>query len=189
MLDTSHNELTDVLDETAAEILHRAGVRRPPVNAIDVARRLGCCVLRDDRQSGRARIATVRAGPGSRPRSAIFLRSDPRPERIHWAVAHEIGEQCAADVCRRVGVVPTDSADHREQIANALATRLLLPIASFGPDCLACDFDLFQLKARYATASHATAASNSGCSRPPTYKTLGRVMAPLLMPWETRFGS
>jgi len=155
MLGTCQSEWTEALDDTAVEILRRTGVKRPPINAIEVTQRLGCPVLWDESQSGRARIATVSGGPGRRPQSAIFLRPDPRPERIQWAVAHEIGEQCAADVCRRLGIdISESAAEQREQIANALATRLLLPSKWFARDAVAFDFDLAQLKNRYPTASH-----------------------------------
>jgi hypothetical protein len=147
-------QLADVLEETVAAILFHAGVKRPPVNAVELAGRLGYPVLWDDRQSGRARVAAVRGGPGRRPRPAIFLRREPRAERIQWAVAHEIGEQFTAEVCRRLGIDPADSDESREQIANSLATRLLLPGKWFTRDAVDFDFDVPQLKARYATASH-----------------------------------
>jgi hypothetical protein len=147
-------ELTGVLDETVAAILRRAGVKRPPVNAVELARRSGYPVLWDDHQSGRARVAAVRGGPGRRPRPAIFLRREPRPERIQWAVAHEIGEQLTAEVFLRLHIEPAEAIDSREQIASALATRLLLPGDWFARDAADFDFDLAQLKARYATASH-----------------------------------
>jgi hypothetical protein len=153
--DICQKEWTEALDDTVSEILRRAGVRYPPIDAIEVARRLGYPVLLDKHLEGRARIATVRGGPGRRPRPAIFIRPDPRPERIQWAVAHEIGEQCAADVCRRLAIDVNESpADQREQIANAVATRLLLPSQWFPHDALALDYDLAELKSRYTTASH-----------------------------------
>jgi hypothetical protein len=147
-------ELTGVLDETVAAILRRGGVKRPPVDAVELARRLGYHVLWDDRQIGRARVAAVRGGPGRWPRPAIFLRREPRPERIQWAVAHEIGEQLTAEVCRRLRIDGAELADGREQIASALATRLLLPGKWFSRDAVEFNFDVPQLKARYATASH-----------------------------------
>jgi hypothetical protein len=147
-------ELADVLDETVAAILRRGGVKRPPVNAIELARRLGFHVLWDEHQIGRARVAAVRGGPGRRPRPAIFLRRDPRPERIQWAVAHEIGEQFTAEVCRRLRIDGAELADGREQIASAVATRLLLPGKWFARDAAEMGFDILQLKTRFATASH-----------------------------------
>jgi hypothetical protein len=155
MVDACTEQWTEVLDETVAKILRRTGVKRPPVNAIDIANLLGFRVLWDDHQTGRARIAEVRSAPARKPRPAIFLRRDPRPERLQWAVAHEIGEQCAESVCREVGVDVSDSPPHqREQIANRLATRLLLPSRWFVRDAAAVDYDLLELKDQYATASH-----------------------------------
>jgi hypothetical protein len=154
VMDCCEKELTDVLDETVAAVLRRAGVKRPPINAVELARRLGYPVHWDDRQSGRARVASIRGGPGRRPRPAIFLRREPRAERIHWAVAHEIGEQFTAEVCRRLHVDPAESAEGREQIANSLATRLLLPGKWFSHDAVDLDYHVPQLKACYTTASH-----------------------------------
>lgn len=148
------NELTDVIDDTVAAILRRGGVKRPPVNAVELARRLGFHVLWDDHQAGRARVAAVRSGPGRRPRPAVFLRREPRPERIQWAVAHEIGEQFSAEVCRRLRIDAAEPADSREQIASALATRLLLPGKWFCSEAAELDFDILRLKTRFATASH-----------------------------------
>jgi hypothetical protein len=147
-------QLTDVLDETVASILRRAGVKGPPVSAVELATRLGYPVLWDDHQNGRARVAAVRGGRGRRPRAAIFLRREPRPERIQWAVAQEIGEQFTAEVCRRLRVDPAESADGREQIANSLAMRLLLPGKWFSRDAVDFDYHVPQLKSRYTTASH-----------------------------------
>lgn len=152
---TCEAELNRALDEAVASVLRRVGGKGPPFDAIEIARRLGYEVLWNDGENGRARVARVSGGRGSRPRPAIFLRPEPRRERVEWAVAHEIGEQCAADVCRRLGIDPTESnAVYREQIANSLATRLLLPSKWFVRDAAALDFDLLQLKGRYSTASH-----------------------------------
>ncbi len=155
MLAFAADELKGALEEAVATVLRLAGIKSPPVNAMEVARRLGYEVLWDDGQSGRARIATVRSGPNRRPHPAIFLRRDPRPERVQWATAHEIGEQCAADLCRRLCVEPAENQpDMREQLANLVATRLLLPTVWFNRDSEACDFDILWLKKRFATASH-----------------------------------
>jgi hypothetical protein len=155
MLEVTQDEFAALIDQTVAAILRRTGVRRPPVDAVEVARRLGYQVLWDDAQQGRARIAEVRRSPGRRPCTAIFLRRDPRPERVQWAVAHELGEACSADVFRRLGVAEHDSsANHREQLASTIATRLLLPSKWFARDSVEMEFDIPRLKIRYATASH-----------------------------------
>lgn len=147
-----HEELVAALDAVVADILDRAEVAAPPIDALVVARRLGIVIARDDRQSGRARC--VRLGD-SAGQSTILLRSEPRAERQQWAVAHELGEHQAAEVFRRLGVVPGEAAaDAREQVANWLANRLLLPAEWFASAGCQQDWDLRQLKRRFTTASH-----------------------------------
>jgi hypothetical protein len=155
MLDVSRDELTELVDDTVAAVLRRAGVRRPPVDAVEVAGRLGYRVLWDDAQQGRARIAEVRGLPGRRGSMAIFLRRDPRPQRVQWAVAHELGEACTGELFRRLRLSAHETApNQREQLASTVATRLLLPTKWFARDSAEMDYDLSRLKARYATASH-----------------------------------
>jgi Zn-dependent peptidase ImmA (M78 family) len=70
-------------------------------------------------------------------------------------VAHEIGETLAHRVFEDLAVDPREvSPSAREQIANQLAARLLLPKTWFAVDAAACGWDLAALKLRYATASH-----------------------------------
>ena len=76
-------------------------------------------------------------------------------ERRHWAVAHEVGEHNAHQVFSRLGVdARTAAPDAREQVANYLAGRLLLPTAWFREVAAACDWDMLALKREFATASH-----------------------------------
>jgi hypothetical protein len=83
------------------------------------------------------------------------LRPEPRRERLHWTVAHEIGETCAHRVFDFLGVDPREAAPAaRESVANQLAGRLLLPRVWFGPDARQCGWDLIELKRLYPTASH-----------------------------------
>jgi len=148
-------ELAGALDEVARWVLAAGGVAQPPVDAMALADALGIHVARDDRQPGRARC--VRLGGRSRAigRPTILLRREPRPERRHWAVAHEIGEHVAHRVFARLGVDPREvPPDGRERVANSLAGRILLPSDWFVEDARRCDWDLFELKARYRTASH-----------------------------------
>jgi hypothetical protein len=143
------------LDAVVLEILAEAGVQEPPVDAFAVARALGITVAVDDCQSGRARYVRLSAHRGLRARPTILLRSDPRAERCHWAVAHEIGEHAAYRVFARFGVEAVEAAaDAREAVANQLAGRLLLPTPWFEADAARCGWDLICLKARYGTASH-----------------------------------
>jgi hypothetical protein len=161
-------ELAAGLDAIAAEVLAEAGVMGPPVDAFAVARAVGLTVAIDDRQEGRARYVRLGGRRALRPRATILLRPDPRGERQHWAVAHEIGEHTAYRICTQLGIDPCEMASGtREGIANQLAGRLLLPAAWFAADAADCRWDLLTLKARYATASHELIARRMLECRPP----------------------
>jgi Zn-dependent peptidase ImmA (M78 family) len=151
----AREELTVALDKVSAETLASAHIAEMPVNAVLLAERLGLTVAWDDRQQGRARLVNL---PGSRTAEAtpsILLKHDPRIERLHWAVAHEIGEALAERVFSELAVDPSLAPiQARETIANGMASRLLLPKQNFAADGKACNWELFRLKEIYATASH-----------------------------------
>src|SRR5690606_27104619 len=129
-------ELSAALDSVAAEAIDRSALAEPPVDAVRVAQALGLTVVWDDRQAGRARRATVGGGAGI---ACVFVRHDPRQEREHWAVAHEIGESLANIVFEQLGIEPQAAPNAaREFIANALAGRILLPRDWFQFDASAC---------------------------------------------------
>src|SRR5882672_9509269 len=88
------DQVRRILEGVAGDILAEANVGEPPVDATLLAERLGIVVARDIATEPRARF--VRLG-GSAPRGqgTILVADDLRPERIQWAVAHEVGE-CAA---------------------------------------------------------------------------------------------
>lgn len=153
--ETAQEELAVALDETVGELLAAADWTGPPVNAISLARTLGFVVAWDDRQTTRARFVRAHAGSGDLACRSILLRPEPRVERRHWAVAHEIGEQLAHRVAERLDIDASAAASGvRERIANDLAARILLPTAWFTGDGEACDWDLQVLKNRYTSASH-----------------------------------
>jgi hypothetical protein len=151
-----------VLDVVAREILLEAGLQQPPVDAFHVAEQLGLIVARDQPAarglaSPRARFVRLGASAGPSPASegAILVADDPRRERRQWAVAHEIGESRAYRVFAELGVDPQEApVAAREDVANRLASSLLLPRDWFLRDGVRVDWDLFDLKAIYATASH-----------------------------------
>ncbi len=74
-----------VCDEVVRELLAHCSVLAPPVDAFAVADQLDLPVMFDEHQTGRARLKRIGG------RGAIFIRPDERPERMQWAVAHEIG--------------------------------------------------------------------------------------------------
>jgi hypothetical protein len=136
-------------DDVADELLADCGIVAPPVDALDLAARLELAIAYDARQAGRGRLKRL-AG-----QTAILVRPEERLERLHWSVAHEIGEACAHRVFDRRGVNPEEVAERgREQVANLLASRLLLPGECFLRDARLLDADVLLLKQVYATASH-----------------------------------
>ncbi len=150
-------ELRNALDAIAAELLWEAGVESSPVDAFEVAERLGLIVSQGTNLGSRAsftRMASEIRG-ADQPHGLILLANESRPERRHWAVAHEIGESAAYRVFQRLGVEPEEGGPAaRESIANSLAARLLLPAGEFHRIAAECGYDLLLLKSTYATASH-----------------------------------
>lgn len=151
-----------VLDVVAREILLEAGLQQPPIDAFHVAEQLGLIVARDQPAarglaSPRARFVRLGSGveSGHASEGTILLADDPRRERRQWAVAHELGESRAYRVFAELGVDPQEApVAAREDVANRLASALLLPRDWFLRDGVRVDWDLFDLKAIYATASH-----------------------------------
>lgn len=151
----THDEFSAALDAVARSLLDALDVQAPPVNALQVAEAMGLSIAWDATQAGRGRTVRLGAFGGGVAQASILVRPEPRPERLQWTVAHEIGESCAAEVLHYLGVDPREAPPQtRESVANQLAGRLLLPRAWFGADGRECGWDLVELKARYATASH-----------------------------------
>ena len=151
----TREEFSAALDRVAEETLDAAGVNRPPVDALALARAVGLTVVLDQRQRGRARYVRLGGARGRCFQAAILLRPEPRRERRQWAVAHEIGEHLAHCVFLALGADPRETtARAREEVACQLAGRLLLPGRWFAEDARNCAWDLPAIKAGYATASH-----------------------------------
>ncbi|MEE8450329.1 MAG: ImmA/IrrE family metallo-endopeptidase [Thermoguttaceae bacterium] len=164
----TQEDLSAGLDTIVSEFLDRAHIGRPPVDATEGARVLDIIVAIDDRQSGRARYVRRAGYRAARPKATILLSPDPRPERRQWAVAHEIGEHAAPRIFALLGIDPRETCpDAREQMANHLAGRLLLPTEWFASDAAGCHWDLIALKRRYTTASHELIARRMLECRPP----------------------
>ncbi len=161
------------LDRCAADALWESRIDRPPVNAFRLAERLGIVVAQDSLQSSRARIVRL-AEPAAEPRDAILLADEPRSERRQWAVAHEVGETQAHRVFEALGVDPIDApTSAREEIANALAGRILLPIRWFNGVWQEADGDLPEIKRAFQTASHELIVRRAlDCVRTPLIVTV-----------------
>lgn len=173
-------EFAAALDACAADVLWEADVYGPPVDAVVVAQRIGLVVARDDAMSYRGRFVRL-ADPrgGDFRQGTIVVGAAERPERLQWAIAHEIGESVAYRVFDALAVRPEAApATARELVANHLANCLLLPRPWFARDGVLLDWDLLALKQRYSTASHELIARRMLAMRPAIVVTLcdlGRV--------------
>lgn len=166
-------EFASALDLVAADVLATLDDDAPPIDALALARALRLAIAWDDRQLGRGRIVRLGSTGGAKQHGSILLRPEPRPERVQWAVAHEIGETCAFAVFDRLGVDPREAPPAaRENVANHLAGRLLLPRDAFGTDGRETDWDLLALKSRYSTASHELIARRMLDFSPPITITI-----------------
>jgi hypothetical protein len=170
--DMPAEQVREAVERVAAEVLARAAIARPPVDALAVARRSGLAVARDDAAGVRARFVKL-SHSGGGARGAILVADDERPERRQWAVAHELGEAHAHRVFAELGVAPREAPDGaREAVANRLAGCLLLPRAWFLAAGCACGWDLMDLKAQFSTASHELIARRMLEAPPPVIITL-----------------
>ena len=150
----AHEEIAAALDSLVVALLSQAGIVQPPVNAVDLARRLGMTVAADDRQPSRGRLVRLGTGRASQ-QAAIVVRPEPRGERLQWTVAHEIGETQVERLFHTLSIDPRETdTTAREQFANQLAGRLLLPTRWFESIAKQTDWDLLALKAAFETASH-----------------------------------
>ncbi len=153
--DITRDEYNDALEQTAEELLWEANIEPGAVDAFELANRLGVAVLRDDHLPRRGQFVRLAAGGSSGSQATVLLGRERRSERQHWALAHELGEGIASRVFERLGVPLADvRPGSREQVANGLASRLLLPLRPFRKVGVACDWDLFELKGAFPTASH-----------------------------------
>jgi Zn-dependent peptidase ImmA (M78 family) len=154
MEDLSRDQVTSVVDRAVCELIEKAGLQEPPLDAIALAQRqLGMIVCLDRRQPQRGRAQRT-AG-----RKQIFLRPEPTEERHQWTVAHEIGEHLKAGLLERLGIPPEQTrAMAGESLANLFAYRLLVPTCWFADDAPAAEHNVLELKKRYRTASHEVVA-------------------------------
>jgi Zn-dependent peptidase ImmA (M78 family) len=167
-------EFAAAIDDCAADVLWEAGLTEPPFDATFVAERIGLVVAQNEAMPIRGRFVRLAdESGGEREQGTIVVGPAERPERLQWAVAHEIGESIAYRVFAALNVQPEVApSSAREIVANHLASALLLPRMRFAADGRELDWDLFGLKQRYATASHELIARRMLEMHPPIVITM-----------------
>ncbi len=154
MKEYQERRLLDSVDNLVERLLDSASITVPPINCLTLSKLLGISVLWDNNLEGRGRQKQISGQP------TILVKPDDRPERIQWAIAHEIGEIIIHQIYENDPELFDNSISRsREQLANLVACRLLVPQIWFSRDCIEVEFDLFELKKRYQTASHEVIAN------------------------------
>lgn len=152
--DIPAEQFASAVDQIAEELLVEAGISEPPIDCRLLAKRLGLVVARDSEMQVRARFVKLSTTESSK-RGTILLADDPRPERRHWALAHEVGEYSAYRLFTLLGIPLVDiPSGAREQVANRLANALLLPRSWFADWGSRLNWDLLELKKVFSSASH-----------------------------------
>jgi predicted transcriptional regulator len=136
-------------DRLVEELLAAAGLTRPPVDAIDLARRHFRITIREEtRPAGSNRR---RRGPAD----VLFLSVDAAEETRQWAAAQAIGARLKPDLLRRLGLDPAARIGlASESFAGLIAQRVLTPTAWFAGDARAAGWDVAELSRLYATAGY-----------------------------------
>lgn len=138
-----------IIDGVIEDVFGQTQTISPPTDALRIAQQLQLRLLWDDSQESRGRLQ--RFGH----ETAILLRHDPRPERVQWAAAHEIGESLIWQLAQRAGADFEEiTPRQRENLANRVASRLLLPACWWQAAIAEIDGNLPALKERFSTASY-----------------------------------
>ena len=146
--DVTREDLLRTVDRMVDELLSAAGVTRPPVSAVDLAKHLGMTMREETLSSRRPRTGDV-----------LLLSPDGTEDGRQWTAAQAVGERLKGDLLRRLGL---DPASRRglpgESLPNLLAHHLLTPTSWFADDARGCGWDVPALKRLYATASQEVVA-------------------------------
>lgn len=145
--DLTQEELHNAVDRTVEELLAKAGLTGPPVDALVLARDELGMTVRFDPDHPRPRRRRTESG------GTIVLGPELSEEQRQWAVAREIGGQFKPAILERLGL----SGEPRvglsgESIANLFAVRLLVPTCWFAGDARSAGWDVAELHRRYRTA-------------------------------------
>lgn len=153
MSDFSQDDLFDAIDVTVRDVLPRAGIEEPPVDALHVARAVfGFRV--EYAEPGDEPPGRFGARPARRPGpNTILVRPDQSDESQHAVAARAVAKHLLPGILTNLGIVPgTENKSAQTQLVGLIAPRLLLPTRWFAADARRADFDLLALKDRYPTA-------------------------------------
>ena len=141
--DLTRDDVHAAADRLVDDLLAEAGVTRPPVDALALARRRGMVLREDGRPPARGRALA----------GVIVVPPDAGDEARQWAAAQALGERLKPDLLRRLGLDPAARVGlTAESFAGLIAQRLLTPTAWFAGDARARGWDVPELQKLYTTA-------------------------------------
>jgi predicted transcriptional regulator len=151
-MDFSQEDLFDAIDRLVASLLERAGVDRPPVDALDVAENhIGIpveVVEPEEDERGRPRPSSRRHTGG------IVLSPGMTPEQQQTAAANGVARTLLNDLLRKLDIVPgSESKQAAAHFRSLIAARLLVPTKLFRAALRECKYDVPALKAVFRTAT------------------------------------
>jgi hypothetical protein len=157
-MDFSQEELLDVVDRLVAGLVERAGITRPPVDALRIAEdHLGIPVDIADpvEQDERGRPR-----PRSRPKGmGITLSPDMTEEQQHKSAADGVARALLPDLLNKLGVVPgSENKQLSAHIRTMVVSRLLVPTRLLRTALKECRYDVLALKKKFSTAATETIA-------------------------------
>ncbi len=151
-MDFSQEELIEAIDRLVHGLLERAGVNRPPVNALELAEHhLGIPVevvepVEED-ERGRPRPRTRQASAG------IVLSTDMTEEQRQKAAAEGIARTLLPEVTRKLGLVAGSENRHfAVHVKGLLTARILVPSRLLRMALRECRHDLLALQKHFRTA-------------------------------------
>ncbi len=151
-MDVSTEELFDVVDAAVRDLLARAGVVEPPVDALWIAQRIfGMSIVYSEPDDGLppqyGDPPKRRPGPNS-----IVLREEQSSEAQHGLAAKAIGKRLLPVIFPKLGIADgTENPSSRNALVALVVPRLLLPTRWFGPDARKSGYDLLEMKERYSS--------------------------------------
>ncbi len=139
-----YEDRREVIEELVCRLLSESGIMSPPVDPMIIAKNCGIICTEAEIEGRRGQNLMFR---GFR---FIDVRKDDRVERKCFTVAHELLEM---ELPKRIR-----GKQERHEIALIGAPHLLMPTDWFREACHETNFDIFELKKLFSTASHEAVA-------------------------------
>lgn len=154
-MDFSHEDLVDAIDHAVRELLTRAGVNHPPVDALELAQvhfRLAVVMAELEEEEPRRYGAPPKRRPDP---NAIVLKMEQSEEAHQTLAGRAVAKQLLPGILAKLGIAPgTENRGADKQLMGAILPRLLLPTRLFAPQARRSGYDLFDLKSVFTTATY-----------------------------------